>query len=325
MSGLRVQIAGWNLKLVLGQFVGLAVVYGIFAVAGAPPSLYSLDNTKLILVQTVIVAVGALGMTLIIISGGIDLSVGSVIALSAVTTAQAYQSWETLWIAVPVGILTGAAFGFLNGSLIVGLRIVPFIATLGTLGIARGLAKILAGNTTVNPPESALSSLMRVTRHSPAWDLPPGVWLLFGLALVVGFVLHYTVLGRYTFAIGSNESTARLCGVPVPGCKIGLYTLCGGLTGVAGVLMFGELSIGDPTVAVGKELDIIAATVIGGGSLAGGEGSVLGSLLGAFIMSLLRSGCVKMGWPNPVQEIVIGAIIILAVAIDQWRHRRARD
>lgn len=309
----------------IGQFAGLGLIYLIFFLLGVPSTFFNLDNTKLVLVQTVIVGIGALGMTLIIISGGIDLSVGSVIALSSVTTALAYRSTESLWVAVPVGILTGAGFGLLNGLLIVLLRIVPFIATLGTLGVARGLAKIAAREQTVNPPESALSGLMTFERGGAPWELPPSVWLMFGLALLVGFILHYTVLGRYTFAIGSNEPTARLCGVPVAVCKVGLYSLCGAFTGVSGVLIFGQLTVGDPTVAVGKELDIIAATVIGGGSLAGGEGSVLGSLIGAFIMSLLRSGCLKMGWPNPVQEIVIGSIIVLAVAIDQLRHRRSSE
>lgn len=313
----------WNPTLILGQFAGLAIIYLIFFLLGAPTSFFSMDNTKLVLVQTVIVGVGALGMTLIIISGGIDLSVGSIIALSSVTTALSYKATETLLVAVPVGVLTGASIGFLNGLMVVSLRIVPFIATLGTLGIARGMAKIVSGERTVNPPDSLLSGLMQFDRGGPFYSFPPAVWIMFLLAIVVSFLLNYTVFGRYTFALGSNESTARLCGVPVALLKVTLYALCGALTGVSGVLIFGQLTLGDPTVAVGKELDIIAATVIGGGSLAGGEGSVLGSLIGAFIMSLLRSGCLKMEWPNPVQEIVIGAIIIFAVAIDQLRHRRA--
>jgi ribose transport system permease protein len=299
------------------------MIYAVFFALGIQDTFFNLDNTKLVLVQTVIVGVGALGMTLVIISGGIDLSVGSVIALASVTTALSYDFSGSLWVAVPVGILTGAGFGLLNGLLVVLLRIVPFIATLGTLGIARGMAKIAASERTVNPPDSLLSDLMRFERNASPWDLPPAVWIMFGLALLAGFVLHYTVLGGYTFAIGSNEATARLCGVPVRVCKVGLYALCGALTGVSGVLIFGQLTVGDPTVAAGKELDIIAATVIGGGSLSGGEGSVLGSLIGAFIMSLLRNGCQKMGWPNPVQEIVIGVIIILAVAMDQVRQRRS--
>jgi ribose transport system permease protein len=316
------RIAGWNPTQTLGQFAAVGLIYGIFILFGVPSSFYNLDNTKLVLVQTVIVGVGALGMTLVIIAGGIDLSVGSVIALSSVATALAYRSTESVILAVSVGVLTGALVGVVNGILIVGLRIVPFIATLGTLGIARGAAKILAGERTVNPPQSPLSDLMNPAFDTPFWVLPSGVWITLGLALVIGFILYFTVFGRYLFAIGSNEATARLCGVPVGRYKIMIYSLSGALTGVSGVLIFGQLTVGDPTVAVGKELDIIAATVIGGGSLSGGEGSVLGTLVGAFIMTLLRNGCQKMFWPNPVQEIVIGAIIVFAVAIDSLRRHR---
>jgi len=318
-----IRIGGWNPTLVLGQFAGIVLIYFLFLSCGVPETLFSIDNTKLVLVQTVIVGVGALGMTLVIISGGIDLSVGSVIALASVTTALVYKGSASISLSVLAGIATGALVGFLNGIMVVGLRIVPFIATLGTLGIARGVAKIVAGEQTVNPPLSRLADLMSIQWRTPLWVLPSGVWVMLALALLVGFLLRFTVFGRYVYAIGSNEPTARLCGVPVDLCKVGIYSICGALTGVSGVLIFGQLTIGDPTVAVGKELDIIAATVIGGGSLSGGEGSVLGSLIGAFIMTLLRSGCQKMGWPNPVQEIAIGAIIILAVTIDQVRHRRS--
>jgi len=322
------KLLGKSPALLLGQFAGVALIYLIFFMMGVSDAFFTIYTTKMVLTQTVIVGVGALGMTLIIISGGIDLSVGSVIALSCVTTALVLDAGGSVPAAVVVGTLTGGAIGLLNGTLIVSLKIVPFIATLGTLGIARGIAKILSNERTVNPSLEnirGLSEVMAFERDTPIWDLPPGVWIMFGLGVLVALVLHFTVFGRFTFAIGSNEPTARLCGVPVSWCKVGLYSLSGCLTGVSGVLLFGQLTIGDSTVAVGKELDIIAATVIGGGSLAGGQGSVLGSLIGAFIMSLLRNGCLMMAWPNPIQEIVIGAIIIFAVAMDQFRHRRGVD
>ena len=319
---------GKSPALLIGQFGGVALIYLIFYLLGVNEAFFTTYTTKMVLTQTVIVGVGALGMTLIIISGGIDLSVGSVIALASVTTALMLRSGGSVTVAVLVGTLTGAAVGLLNGALVVSLRIVPFIATLGTLGIARGVAKILSSERTVNPSRESfqgLSEVMAFERNTPIWDLPAGVWILFGLGILVSLILYFTLFGRFTFAIGSNEATARLCGVPVSWCKVGLYTLCGALTGVSGVLLFGQLTIGDPTSAVGKELDIIAATVIGGGSLSGGQGSVLGSLIGAFIMSLLRNGCLMMEWPNPIQEIVIGAIIILAVAFDQFRHRQGAE
>ncbi|MBT4500127.1 MAG: ABC transporter permease, partial [Gemmatimonadetes bacterium] len=141
-------------------------------------------------------------------------------------------------------------------------------------------------------------------------------------ALAVGGMLRYTRLGRHIFAIGSNEQTARLCGVAVERVKVTVYGVCAGFAGLAGVMQFSRLTVGDPTVAVGLELDVIASVVIGGGSLAGGEGSVLGSLVGALIMTVIRSGCSQMGLPNWVQEMVTGGIIVLAVALDRWRHRR---
>ncbi len=148
-----------------------------------------------------------------------------------------------------------------------------------------------------------------------------GGWLLAIAAVLAALALRYTRLGRHTFAIGSNELTARLCGVPVERVKVYLYSLAGAFTGLAGVMQFSRLTIGDPTVAAGLELDVIAAVVIGGGSLAGGEGSILGSLVGALIVSVIRSGCAQMQMPNWVQEIITGAIIVVAVALDRRRHR----
>ena len=153
--------------------------------------------------------------------------------------------------------------------------------------------------------------------------VPPGVWLVVILALLVAGMLRYTRLGRHIFAVGSNEQTARLCGVPVSRVKLAVYTIGGGFFGLAGLMMFSRLTVGDPTAAVGLELDVIAAVVIGGGSLSGGEGSVLGSLVGALIMSVIRSGCSQMGLDNWVQEVVTGAIIVVAVALDGLRHRKA--
>jgi ribose/xylose/arabinose/galactoside ABC-type transport system permease subunit len=155
--------------------------------------------------------------------------------------------------------------------------------------------------------------------------VPPGIWLLALLALATAFLLRYTKLGAHLFAIGSNEETARLCGVRVERVKTAVYSLSGALAGLSGVLQFSRLTVGDPTVAVGLELDVIAAVVIGGGSLAGGEGTVLGTLVGAFIMTVIRTGTAQMGLPNWVQEIVTGAIIVAAVAIDRWRHRKADE
>ena len=285
-----------------------------------------LRNLETLARQTTIVGFGALGMTLVIISGGIDLSVGSLVALGTVVIAWFLGLRAGPWMppaAAGMAILACGAFGCLSGLLITRLRVVPFIVTLGMMLLVRGTAKGLSREQRVDAPETWLNGLLASLAPSDRWMLvPPGVWLLVAASVAIGLVLRYSRFGRYVFAIGSNEQTARLCGVPVERVKLGIYTLGGLFGGMAGIMQFSRLTVGDPTVAVGLELDVIAAVVIGGGSLSGGEGSVLGSLVGALIMSVIRAGCSQMGLPNWVQEIITGIIIIAAVAIDRLRHRR---
>jgi len=220
------------------------------------------------------------------------------------------------------GILAGALCGLFNGLLITRLRMVPFIVTLGTLLMVRGTAKGLAHEQKIDAPITWLNNLLAaIGPNDPQILVPWGVWLLVVLSLVVGGMLRYTQFGRHIFAVGSNELTARLCGVAVERVKLIVYTLCGLFGGLASLMQFSRLTVGDPTVAVGQELDVIAAVVIGGGSLSGGEGSILGTLIGALIMTVIRSGCSQMGLPNWVQEIVTGLIIVLAVTLDRLRHR----
>ena len=306
----------------LGPLLGLILVFLLFALIG-PASFSSAHNLETIARHTTIVAIAALGMTLVITSGGIDLSVGSIIALVTVVIAALQQAGLDPAIAALGGILTGAACGLANGLLITRLRVVPFIVTLGTLLVVRGVAKGLAHEQKIDAPLTWLADLLAALRPDQAWQVfPPGVWILLLLSILVAAMLRYTKLGRHIYAVGSNEQTARLCGVPVNRVKVMVYTISAGLAGVAGIMQFSRLTVGDPTVAVGLELDVIAAVVIGGGSLSGGEGSILGSIVGAIIMTVIRSGCSQMGLPNWVQEIVTGAIIVLAVALDRLRHRK---
>ncbi len=290
----------------LAPFLGLVLVIAIFAILIGDPAHYlSPKNLRTVLAQTVIVAIGAIGMTMIIISGGIDLSVGSTIALTGVITALGINAGWAVSLAITAGIMSGGIVGVMNGLAITRLRVVPFIATLGMLGVARGVAKGIAGSQTVNVPETWANNLL-LTVPRPEWLLvAPGVFL-----------------GRRVFALGSNEAAARACGIATDRLKIYIYALAGLLFGLAGVMQMSRLRQGDPTVAAGLELDIIAAVVIGGGSLSGGEGTILGSMIGALIMAFLRNGCQQVGWPNYIQEIIIGALIVIAVAIDRWRSAR---
>ncbi len=264
-------------------------------------------------------------MTLVIVGGGIDLAVGSTIALTGVLCALALRDgWPPL-AAVFLAVLAGGVVGLANGLAITRLRVVPFIATLGMLGVARGTAKWLASQTMVNAPPTWVNELA-VTFPPAAWMVfSPGVWIALVLALLTGFVLRRTVFGRRVFALGSSEAAARACGIDVPRLKLAVYSVAGLFFGLSGVMQMSRLRQGDPTVAAGTELDVIAAVVIGGGSLNGGEGSVAGSMVGALVMAFLRNGSQQMGWPTYVQEILIGVIIVVAVAVDRWRHAQQGD
>ncbi len=311
-----------NLLSKFGPFLGLLLVVGLFSLDTEVREYFlSYANFKIILTQTVIVAIGALGMTMIIISGGIDLSVGSVIAFTSVVGALLVQhAWPTFAVVMTV-IAAGGMIGLLNGAAIAGLRVTPFIITLGTLGIARGGAKWLANNETVNYDTSPINGWM-TTSDPFGWSLPAGAWVALGLAVITAVLLRRTVFGRHIFAIGSNEATARLCGVATVRNKIYIYMLAGCFFGLAGLMQLSRLRQGDPTVAIGVELDIIAAVIIGGASLHGGVGTVLGSMIGALIMAVLRNGSQQMGWPTYFQEIIIGVVIIAAVFLDRIRQTR---
>jgi len=308
---------------ILGPFFGLVLVIGLFSLSPTVrPYFLSGGNFKIILTQTVIVAIGTLGMTMIIISAGIDLSVGSVVALASVAGAVAQVKGHSFVTATVLTIAVGAIVGLLNGIVIGGLRMMPFIVTLGMMGIARGAAKWLSGSETVNAPESPLNDFMAQSAPGQLFPLPPGVWITLALAVLTAVIMRQTVFGRYVFAIGANEAAARLSGIRVRLYKVIIYTVAGVFFGISGLMQLSRLTQGDPTVANGLELDIIAAVVIGGASLSGGTGSILGSMIGALIMAVLRNGSNQMGWPTYMQEIIIGAVIIIAVGLDKLRHER---
>lgn len=306
-----------------GTFLGLVLVSLIFGML-IGPQFFSGANLELMARQTAIVSIAAVGMTVVIVAGGIDLSVGSIIALATVVIALLLRSGASPAVAALGAVAAAALSGLVNGVLITQLRVVPFIVTLGTMLVIRGAAKGLAEERRIEAPVSWLNDLLRVPRG--AGLLPSGIWGVVALALLVGGVLRYTRFGRHVFAIGSNERMARLCGVAISRTKVFVYVLGAVFAGVAGVLQFSKLSVGDPTVAIGLELDVIAAVIIGGGSLLGGRGTVLGTLIGAAIMTIIQIGSSQRGLANWVQQIVTGGIIVAAVALDHLRSGgRARE
>jgi ribose transport system permease protein len=304
-----------------GPVLGLLFVASIFGVL-VGPALFLPGNLELLARQTAIVCAAALGMTVVIVSGGIDLSVGSVVALTTVAVALLLNGGFDPAVAALGAVAAAAVCGLANGILVTGLRVVPFIVTLGTMILVRGAAKGFADERRIEAPQTWLNDLLRTRGAADAGILPAGVWLVLALALVVAAVLRYTRFGRHVFAIGSSERTARLCGVAIDRTKIAIYVCGATFAGIAGVLQFSRLSVGDPTVADGLELDVIAAVIIGGGSLSGGRGTALGTLIGATTMAVIQIGCAQKGYPNWVQQIVTGGIIVLAVALDRWRQRR---
>jgi ribose/xylose/arabinose/galactoside ABC-type transport system permease subunit len=302
-------------------FAGLLVVAGVFSALQWPldrrTPFLTPDRLALVAKQSAIVGVGALGMTVVIIAGGIDLSAGSTLALCAVTLALSLKQGWPAPLAVLLVLVVGLLAGVINGLLVTVLRLVPFIATLGTMLAFRGAAEWVSASRKIQADAPAwLSTLL----DPPAKHqyLPTGVWIVLLLGGVLAIVLSRTVFGRYVFAIGSNEATARLCGIRVPAVKVAVYGLVGLFMALAGIFDFNDLSSqGSPTAGLGLELSMIAAVVIGGGSLSGGRGSVLGSLIGAVTMALLRNGCVYAGVSDPMQKVIIGGIILAAVTIDR--------
>ena len=304
-----------------GPLLALVFVYIFFSILNS--KITSLTALETMVQQTVIVGIAAIGMTLVIISAGIDLSAGSIIAFSSVVIAQIMVAYEMSPLTSAMcGILAGLGCGLVNGLLITRLRLVPFIVTLGMLLIVRGFAKGIASSMQINVGQSWLSELLAVLPPERKWQLvPPGAWLMIVFAAAMAGLLRYTRLGRHIFAVGSNEQTAQLCGVAVDRVKVIVYGIAGAFAGLSGVMLTSYQEQGDPTAAVGLELDIIAAVVIGGGSLSGGEGSIVGSLIGAMIMTVIRTGCQLNGWAPWITQVVTGCVILVAVMVDRLRHR----
>jgi ribose transport system permease protein len=301
----------------LGPLVAVVVVYAIFA-ALIPDTFLRSQYVLNIVRGAVVVTTCALGMTLVIVTGGIDLSTGSVVALSTVVIARMLRDGSGPASAVVAALAVSTAVGAIIGVLVGRFKMMPFIVTLGMMSILRGSAIGLANEQKIDPSDTrGLDKLLSADLGSP------GIWITVALCIFVAFLLTMTRFGRHVFAVGSNEAAARLCGIDPARVKIMVYALSSLLFGIAGVMEFSTLTVGDPTDSVGLELDVIAAVVIGGASLTGGEGSVLGSVCGVFLLAVIKAGGVSKGMPGWTQMIATGLIIIAAVAIDRARARRA--
>jgi ribose transport system permease protein len=303
------------------QLGTLAGLLGLMVVLWAlSPHFLTVANLLNIAEQATIIAIIAVGMTFVIITAGIDLSVGSVLAFSGVVMASALHQGLPLPLGLVAGLGTGLLCGLVNGLLITIGRLPPFIATLGMMSVARGTALMF----TEGRPISGFSESFRSLATGEVLHVPTPVIIMIAVYVIAHFVLKRTKLGRYTYAIGGNEEAALLSGISVRSYKTIVYGLAGMLSGLAAILLTARLNSAQPIAGMMYELDAIAATVIGGTSLMGGEGTVVGTLIGALIMAVLRNGLNLLGVSSFIQQVVIGSVIILAVLIDMALKRRGK-
>lgn len=305
-------------------FGGLIVLFIAFSIASK--NFFQFDNIKGIFLATAVNGVLALGVTYVIITGGIDLSVGTVMTFSAVMTAVFITMWHwPIWLGVLGGLAAGALCGAVNGTVVSKLKVPPFVATLGMFYVTKGLSLVISSLRPIYfsdyPGFTKISMGSILGTIFPGFDIPNAVLVLFAVAIVASLVLTKTVFGRYTFALGSNEEAARLSGVSVDRWKILVYMACGIFAGLGGVIMAARLNSAQPALGSGYELDAIAAAVIGGTSLSGGEGTILGTIIGAFVISTLANGLRILSVPQEWQIVVTGAILIAAVYADRRRQR----
>lgn len=302
--------------LALGALIILLVFFSIIA-----PHFASLENYRNILTATASNGLLATGVTFVIITGGIDLSIGTGTAFTSVVMGIVAVNWGLpLWLGLIAGLVGGGGVGLVNGALIAKLKLPPFIATLGMMYVTIGLAQVLSD---VHPiyftdPQPAFNGIFM---GNPIAGIPNTVWVMFGGAIVAWILLNKTVFGRYTFALGSNEEAARLSGVNVDRWKALVYVVCGVFVGLAGIVLSARSSSAQPSQGSGYELDAIAAAVIGGTSLAGGEGSIVGTMIGAFLISTLRTGLSVDNVPQQWQYVITGLVVIGAVWLDIQRRR----
>jgi ribose transport system permease protein len=317
------------------KFAALASLLALTAVFSAvSPAFFSLGNGMTVALQVTSIAYLGIGATCVIITGGIDLSVGAVLALSGVVAALLVRAGMPVWAGMSAGLLAGALCGAINGLCVTWLKLPPFIATLGMMLVARGVALQITDAKAIGGlgegfAELGNGSLWRIAKVGDDGfpdvlfpGIPYPVLLMIVLAIAVAVLLNRTRLGRHLYAVGSNTEAARLSGVEVRGVTLFAYVLSGALAGLTGCVLMSRLVTAQPSEGLMYELDAIAAAVIGGTSLSGGVGSISGTLIGAFVIGILRNGLNMGGVSAFVQQIIIGLVILLTVWIDQMRHRR---
>lgn len=293
----------------IALFVGLSITSPYFLTVG---------NLSSVIRQTAVIVIMAIGMTVVMVSGGIDLSVGSMVGLTGVCGTMLIAGHHSTALALLGAIAVGTLCGIFNGSAVVLLRIPPFIATLGTLGAFRGLVLLITGGV----PVADLTHDFGVLANGNVLQIPVPLFFVLAVAGLIYLVLKFTKLGRYAYAIGSNIEAARCSGIRIGLYTVLIYALNGALTGMSGMIESARLVTGQPTAGDGYELRVIAAVVIGGGSLNGGQGTVIGTVIGAMIMGLLSNGCNLLGISPFLQQIIIGVVIVLAVSFDEYQRRR---
>lgn len=305
--------------LAFSSLVFLIIVFSVLS-----SNFFQYSNIMGILLSTAVIGVLALGATMVIITGGIDLSVGTVMTLSAVMTGVFISYWGfPTPVGIVAGILTGSFCGFLSGTAVAKMKIPPFIATLAMMMIAKGLALVISGTKPIYFNDSPRFTDISLGNIIPFIQVPNAVVIFFGAAIIGSIILTKTIIGRYNFALGSNEEATRLSGVNVDYWKIMIYTIAGTFTGIAGILIASRLNSAQPALGMGYELEAIAAVVIGGTSLSGGKGTIIGTVIGALIMSVLTNGLRILSVPQEWQTVVVGLVIILAVYGDILRRRKA--
>ncbi|SFL11835.1 ribose transport system permease protein [Paenibacillus sp. 1_12] len=306
-------------------FASLILLVIIFSISSS--NFFQFDNLVGIMLSTAVIGVLALGSTFVIITGGIDLAVGTVMTFSAVMAGVMITLWQLpMPLGIAGGIATGALCGLISGLAVAKMNIPPFIATLAMMMITKGLSLVISGakpiyfNDTPNFTKISMGSAFNWI--IPGLEIPNAIVIFLGAAIIASIILTKTIIGRYNFALGSNEEATRLSGVNVNFWKIAIYTLTGVFSGIAGIMIASRLNSAQPALGQGYELEAIAAVVIGGTSLSGGKGSILGTVIGALIMSVLTNGLRILSVKQEWQTVIVGLVVIIAVYADILRRRK---